>query len=97
MAVMRDEFGRWLDYGLVEIGASEGEAVARHIGDWQPVDVARSGDAVLMRRGAGWHVGVALDDTRMLHAERPSSAIDTFRARKWGKRLEGIYRFVDHG
>jgi cell wall-associated NlpC family hydrolase len=97
MAVQRAEFGRDLDYGMVEIGAAEGAAVARHIGAWRRVDVARPGDAVLMRRGPGWHVGVALDDTRMLHAEAPASAIDTFRARKWGKRLDGIYRFVDHG
>ena len=97
MAVQAAEFGRRLDYGLVELGAEEGAAVARHIGEWQRVAVARTGDAVLMCRGAGWHVGVALDDTRMLHAEAPASAIDMFRTRKWGKRLDGIYRFVDHG
>lgn len=97
MAVQAEVFGRVLDYGLVEIGAEEGAAVARHIGAWERVETARMGDAVLMRRGPGWHVGVALDDTRMLHAEAPASAIDTFRARKWGKRLDGVYRFVDHG
>ena len=97
MAVQRAEFGRRLDYGLVEMGAEEGEAVARHIGDWRQVEAARKGDAVLMRRGPGWHVGIALDDARMLHADAPASSIDTFRARKWGRRLEGIYRFVDHG
>lgn len=93
MAVQREEFGRRLDYGLVEIGAAEGVAVARHIGAWRRVVVARLGDAVLMRRGQGWHVGIALDNETMLHAEAPASSIDTFRARKWGKRLEGIYRF----
>lgn len=97
MAVQAAEFARKLDYGLVEIGAAEGEAVARHIGEWQRVDAAGMGDAVLMRRGAGWHVGIALDNERMLHAEAPASTIDTFRTRKWGKRLDGVFRFVDHG
>lgn len=97
MAVQKVEFGLWLNYGLVEIGAAEGDAVARHIGEWRRVETARPGDAVLMRRGAGWHVGVALDDTRMLHAEAPASVIDTYRSSKWGRRLDGIYRFDHHG
>ncbi len=94
MAVQRAEFGRRLDYGLVEVGPAEEAARARHIGGWRRVQVARSGDAVLTRRGRGWHVGVALDNRLMLHCTEPASVIEPFRAPKWGKRLEGVYTYV---
>lgn len=91
--VQARQFGRVLDYGLVRVGEDELDACARHIGEWRPVKVAVAGDAVLMRRGRGWHLGVALDDRLMLHAHEPQSVIEDFRASRWGARLDGVYRY----
>lgn len=96
LAVQRAEFGLELSYGLVAQGPAELAAHRRYIADWVRVEQACPGDAVLMRRGRGWHIGCALDDRRMLHAVDPGSVIEPFRSRKWGKRLEGIYRHARH-
>lgn len=100
LAVQAAEFGRVLDYGLVPLGPAETEAAAQRAPEWRRVACAQAGDLVLMKRGAGWHVGVALDNRMMLHATEPASAIEPFRAGKWGKRLvgdgpQGVYRFDD--
>lgn len=94
MAVQNAEFGLSLDYGLVPLGPAEETARATHIAAWRRVGVARAGDAVLIRHGRGWHVGVALDNRVMLHCTEPASVIEPFRAPKWGKRLEGVYTYV---
>ena len=94
MAVQNAEFGLSLDYGLVPLGPAEEDPRARHIGAWRKVGVARQGDAVLIRHGRGWHVGVALDNSRMLHCTEPASVIEPYRSPKWGKRLEGVYTYV---
>jgi len=108
LAVQAARFGRRMPYGLVHMGAAEETARARYIVDWQPVEkwergarrmakagAVREGDAVLMRRGRGWHLGIALDETRMLHGDEPASSIADYRSGRWGRRLEGIYRYVD--
>ena len=96
LAVQKAEFGRELDYGVVDIGPAEEMLRAEREGEWIPVKVAREGSAVLMRRGRGWHIGTAIDDSRMLHCDAPcgGSVIEFFNSRKWGGRLEGIYEYV---
>ncbi|MBL6427349.1 MAG: C40 family peptidase [Maritimibacter sp.] len=94
MAVQNAEFGLSLDYGLVPKGPEEESVRARHASGWQRVDVATEGCAVLMQRGRGWHIGVAIDASRMLHAARPASVIESFLGPKWGRRLEGVYAYV---
>lgn len=101
LAIQAEEFGRALDYGLVPLGPAEESARQRHIvPEWHKVDEAREGDMILMRRGGGWHVGTALNNTQMLHATQPASAIEAFRTGKWGRRLsgdgpQGVYRYND--
>ncbi len=94
LAVQQAEFGRNLPYGLVPLGPEEGVEQARRRADWVAVDVAQPGDAVLMHRGHGWHIGTAIDNERMLHAIAPQSVIEPFRSAKWGQRLEGIYTYA---
>jgi len=94
MAVQAEQFGVHLDYGLVNIGQEECDAKARYLPAWARVDEPREGDVVLMRRGRGWHVGIALDGEWMLHADAPASSITNYRRSMWGRRLEGIYRHV---
>lgn len=95
LAVQAAEFGRDLDYGLVPIGPAEEETRALHAPSWRRVEVARAGDAVLATHGRGWHVGVALDNRVMLHCTEPASVIEPFRSPRWGKRLEGVYTYVN--
>jgi len=93
--VQAAQFGRALPYGLVPLGAAETAALGDYGAEGWEGDVAREGDAVLMRRGRGWHIGVALDDRMMLHADRPASLIEDYRCGRWGTRLDGVYRFAD--
>jgi len=95
MAVQREVFGVYLPFGLVQLGDEENEAHAEFVSTWRRLgrdEPAQEGDAVLMRRGRGWHVGVAVDNHRMLHADCRASVIEPFRAGKWGSRLDGVYR-----
>lgn len=101
MAVQRAEFGRAVDYGLVAEGPEEVVARQVHFADgedWQEISEARLGCALLFRRGRGFHIGVALDDQRVLHCanEQQGSVIEPFRTRKWGGRLDGIYEWAGH-
>jgi len=64
--------------------------------DWQKVTHADEGDALLFKvRGLELHVGYALDQRLMLHTsqETQESILEDYTTRKWGDRLEGVYRY----
>lgn len=98
LAVQRDQFGRLLDYGLTRCANDEVTARETYFadgGEWTRALQAREGDALLFRRGRGWHIGVALDDSLMLHCDQGKGVvIEPFRAALWGKRLDGVHAWV---
>jgi len=60
---------------------------------WSAVDVARRGDLLVLRvNGLPSHVGVALDDRRMLHARTQQSEVERFDGGAWRRRIAGVYR-----
>ena len=88
------------DYG--EISALDLRRVAREIEGgqeaWQPVGTPREFDVVLLRLyNRAWvgHVGLMVDDRRMLHTEKASSAVvvplDHYTVRT---RVAGFRRFA---
>lgn len=61
---------------------------------WQRVQAGeeRAMDVALFRERP-WHLGVLVDQTRMLHVpEGRSSLIETYRGPKFAARLDGVYR-----
>ena len=79
--VYADQLGLDLPaYG--EIDAANLVAVARGMAEaeaadcWHPVDRPQAFDVALMRgRSRVWHVGVMVDDRRVLHTERATGAV----------------------
>ena len=63
---------------------------------WTRVESARVFDvAVFDIHGRPMHVGLVLDEARMLHVERGKDAcIERYDGSRWAPRLEGIYRHV---
>ena len=64
---------------------------------WQRINVLQAsfGDVLLFHSvNVGYHVGIALNDRRMLHTTQRLgwSVIETFQSPKWIPKLEGTYR-----
>ena len=60
----------------------------------EEVDVAQEGDLLLFNIvGNPLHVGYALSNTQMIHADRKTgTVVENFRGKKWQTRLYKIYR-----
>jgi len=98
LALQREIMGRVIE----DPNCTIGEAVRRRVVDekrdeWQCVDKAEIGDAVLFRVGGRvLHVGFALTDFDMLHTDKDigRSTVDRFRGAVWGPRCEGVFRYA---
>lgn len=88
--VYKDQYGIDLEDIMTEV-----EAI-RH-GKWFAVERhgAQEGDVMLFRTGAFQrHVGVAVDEHRMLHSDKnAATCIERYDAKKWSSKLERIYRW----
>ena len=75
--------------------ASEVDAVALAVADWELVTDPQPGDAILIRSlNPRWHVGVVCGDGWMLHArEGAGVAKERYNSFPWQARIEGFYRW----
>lgn len=63
-------------------------------GMWSSVPSAALGDVLLFRTSTGPHVGIALNNTDMLHVDNfAESRIESFKGLAWKHRLRKIYRY----
>lgn len=64
---------------------------------WIPVETGdeRLGDVVVLRmRGQPIHVGLVIEQGRMLHAEVGiGSVLDSYKSARWSLRVTGFYRY----
>jgi len=97
--VFRERYGVELPE-YVEVHPQNPKAVGEHyeeeIQDWLPVESGqeRAGD-VLSLRTPGWplHVGLVVRPGLMLHiATGTHSVVESYQARKWERRISGIFR-----
>ena len=59
------------------------------------LDDAQEGDALLFfEAGRALHVGVAIDQSLMLHSHRVEACVEAWRGPRWFGKLEGVYRFA---
>lgn len=74
------------------------EFMDRHRCEWERVAPGkeRVGDGILLRAmGAPIHVGIVVAPGWMLHCEQNVEAcIEQYTGVRWGRRVEGIYRYV---
>ena len=62
--------------------------------DAQAVDQHRVGDIIVITiAGQPCHVGIVIGGGLMLHSLKGhDSAVESYRAKKWATRIEGVYR-----
>jgi cell wall-associated NlpC family hydrolase len=75
--------------------ASEVDAVALAVADWELVTDPQPGDAILIRSlNPRWHIGVVCGDGYMLHSrEGAGVAKERYNSFPWKARIEGFYRW----
>ena len=75
--------------------ASEVDAVALAVADWELVTDPQPGDAILIRSlNPRWHIGVVCGDGYMLHSrEGAGVANERYNSFPWKARIEGFYRW----
>jgi len=100
--VVREQFGRALHLPCERPPGARlrGEQIASLRGDYGvPTDDPRDGDAVLMRCGAGWHLGIYCElagEPHVLHALARGRQVSRHRLRdlaRLGLEVEGFYRW----
>lgn len=83
-----------LDSAVDEVERAQGEGSG-----WRPVmrgDI-RPGDALLFRSThPRWHVGVAIDDCRMVHSSEDAGGVvvERFDSLKFARRLHAAYKWA---
>lgn len=98
--VLREQFGYELpDYSDDYFSSSDKFNIPLLVFEerkkWGKVDSPNAGNVVLFNIGGlPVHVGVVIDETRMLHiAEGLNACIEDFTNKKWISRLEGFYAY----
>ncbi len=81
--------------GSVESREVLRQLITRHLPKWTSVARVEPGDVVLLNIGGRpIHVGLALGDGRMLHAERKvGTLVERLSSPIWARRVEGFYRY----
>ncbi|MAO65042.1 MAG: phage tail protein [Balneola sp.] len=69
--------------------------VAKERPNWKKVDTPEPGNVVVFSIGGmPLHVGVVLDNRKMLHiAKGINACIEDFTSKKWASRVEGFYAY----
>lgn len=101
--VLEDEFGYQLpDFSEEYLHADDKFniplLVAKERPLWAVVETPEPGNVVLFNIG-GYpvHVGVVVDEQRMLHiAKGINACIEKFTSKKWYQRVEGFYAYSKH-
>jgi cell wall-associated NlpC family hydrolase len=97
--VYRNEYGIELSdlgplYQNTEDAAGMKQVFLAALPQWRQVEKPEIGDVVLLRiMGNPIHVGIVIDDGKMLHVEQGlDSVVERFDSSMWLKRIEGFFR-----
>lgn len=81
-------------YAYTTVDQGHVVATAQEDGYWKEVDEPAMMDVVLLKAMRNPHVGVCVDNQRMLHIpEGKTSCIEYINSPKWKSRIEGFYRY----
>ena len=86
------------DYDKKDVRGSSrelGQLVASHLPEWKQVSHPRVMDvAIFLIAGRPVHIGLLVDEQRVLHAEKGAGIfVERLYSPLWARRLEGIYRY----
>lgn len=93
--VLDREFGiRMDDLHNEKVGHIDPRDLRRRISQTVRVTEPRDGDILMFKMPRGWHVGLYVSRSRMLHTCSPDpSRVSRIDEAPWESRLVGVYRF----
>lgn len=82
-------------YSNIKDSDEVGEVVRRNMPEWDRIEQPKKNAVILFRPGITWHIGILLDESRMLHCSSgKGTTIERFMSPRWRTKIEGFYSYA---